>query len=375
MTTAPYGLDEDLLQLRDSLRAMFSRCPGAAQVRLASSSEDFDPALWKILTLELELPGIAIPEQFDGSGSSFAPLSVVLGEMGRVLYSGPYFSTAVLGAQALLASGDQEAKAEFLPRMVRAERVAAVAGLVDGDDGRVKTADDLTGRRSPDGWVLEGRTTYVVDGDSADLLVVLARVGSGSRCFLVDGEASGVMRSRLSSMDLTRSLAEIRFDAVAARPLGGADAGAAVLERLGRVAPLALAAEQVGASQHCLETAVAYAQQRHQFGRPIGSFQAVKHQLANAYVDVDAAACAVIGAVSDLDTGSSDAMKAIHVAKAAASDAFYRAACAQIQTLGGIGYTWEHPAHLYLRRAVTSRALFGSPSQHRRALLTSTEPR
>jgi alkylation response protein AidB-like acyl-CoA dehydrogenase len=375
MTTRSFNLDDDQLQLQQTLRTLFGRhSAGAAQVSLAESGNDYDRALWKLICTDLGLVGIATPEEFGGAGASLSFLGVVLMETGRALYSGPYFSTAVLACQALIASEDDQAQAEVLPRITRGEATASLAGLADlSPDGRL-AAGRVRASATTGGWHLNGAADHVWEGHYADILVVLAHTDDGVDLFLVEGDSGGVERTAMPGIDLTRTFARVSFTDAPARHLGSPNRGTTVLAHLSAVLPACLAAEQVGAAEHCVSLAVEYAKQRHQFGRPIGSFQAVKHQLVNAYMDNESAKCASLYALAALDASDSDASLMAHVAKAAASDAFYKSARAMIQTLGGIGYTWEHPAHLYLRRAVSSREVFGSPSAHRRALADTGRP-
>ncbi|MCM3921144.1 acyl-CoA/acyl-ACP dehydrogenase [Frankia sp. AiPs1] len=373
MTGVSASLDDDQIQLQKTLRAALSRhCSGPAQLALATGEEDFDPALWKLLLTELDLVGLAAPERFGGGGAPLPVLGVALMELGRALYSGPYFSSGVLTTQAIVGSGDEAVGAEILPGLCRGEVLATVAGLRDdGPDGLPGVGGVVATAATADGdgtHRLTGVADHVWEAHGAHRFVVFASTRDGVGCFLTHPDAPGMLVERLPGMDLTRRLSRVRFAAAPARPLGALDGGSRALARLRRIAPVCLAAEQIGGAEHCLEQAVDHAKRRHQFGRPIGSFQAVKHQLASVLMDVEAAKAATVFALGALEHESPDAATMVHVAKAAASDAFFHAAGALIQTLGGIGYTWEHPAHLYLRRAVSGRAQFGFPSAHRRAL-------
>jgi alkylation response protein AidB-like acyl-CoA dehydrogenase len=369
MSTSGQHHDDEHRQLQQTLRLVLAPSTSASsQIAALDQCAPADPELWTRLSIELDLLGLATPAEFGGTGAPLSFLGIVLSELGRALYSGPYFSTVVLAGQALLASGDHLAEQDLLPRIVQGKLTAGLAGLALGTDG-LMAAEGVRATRGPDGWQLDGRAEDVWNGCEADLLIVLAAADHGTMCFAVDRDAQGQVRTANGGMDLTRRSAQIDFAGAPARPLGAFDAGQRVLDHLRVLVPTCLAAELVGIAEHCVDVAVRYALQREQFGRQIGSFQAVKHQLVNAYMDNEAAKCATSYALRELAISSPEAVGMSHVAKAAASDAAYKSAGTMIQTLGGIGYTWEHPAHLYLRRAVAGRAAFGSPSAHRRALL------
>jgi alkylation response protein AidB-like acyl-CoA dehydrogenase len=348
--------------LRQSVRDFATDTSPETEVRrLMASPHGFDREVWSVMAGQLGLQGIAIPERYGGAGFGWAELAVVFEEFGRALLCAPYFATVALAVPALLASDDEDAKQRHLPAIASGELVATVAL-------RANAADDVTARgTSGDGYELHGRRSHVIDGCIAGLLLVPALGPEGPRIFAVEGGAPGLARQTLPTLDETRKQAEVVFDGCPARPLEPAGDGAAMLARVERLAVVALACEQVGGAQHCLDDAVGYARDRMQFGRPIGSFQAVRHRCADMLLDVESArsvaACAVELAPDGQGFGA-----AAHMAKAYCSEAFVRVAAANIQVHGGIGITWDHSAHLYLKRAKSSQLLFGSPQQHRAAL-------
>ena len=289
-------------------------------------------------------------------------------EMGRALLCAPFLSSAVLATTTLLRSDDEEARERLLPGLVSGELVATLALTEDSarwDAPGVR----LTARESAGSWLLRGHKTFVLDGASADVVLTVARTDEdGIGVFRVDGDAPGLTREPLPTMDPTRRQARLAYDDVPAIRLrthgGGWDLVSEVLER----AAVALAAEQVGVASRALETAVEYAKVRHQFGRPIGSFQAVKHLLADVLLEVESARAAAHYALLAAENDDPGLPAVASLAKAFCSDACLQATEQNIQVHGGIGFTWEHPAHLYLKRAKTSQLLFGDPAYHRELL-------
>jgi alkylation response protein AidB-like acyl-CoA dehydrogenase len=359
-----FELSEDQRELQATVRSFMERTSSLASVLTAIDAGDrYDKTVWGRICGELDLIGIAVPEEYGGTGAGVIELCVVLGEMGRAMYAGPFFSSAVLAATALLASDDERAKREHLPPLMTGDLLATFVGPESG----ASTADRLavSAHHNGSGWRLSGRASHVVDGDVADLLIVAARTEDGIDCFLIESEAQGLDRVPQATMDATRSLATLTFQDALAERIGSAGNGSAVLERVLGSASVCLAWEQVGGAERCLDLAVEYAKQREQFGRPIGSFQAIKHRCARVLVSTEAAKSAAMYAAWSADRGDRDSATAASVAKACCSEAFMEAAKSVIQVHGGIGFTWEHPAHLFLRRAASSRELFGSPGLHR----------
>jgi alkylation response protein AidB-like acyl-CoA dehydrogenase len=359
-------------ELRGSLRSFFaSKSPVSEVRRLAETADGYDPLVWKQMAQQLGLQGLAIPEEYGGSGFTGVELSIVFEEMGRALVCAPYFSSVALASALLLALDDSDARQRWLPDIAGGSLIATVA--VTEEDGawgldHVRT----TATKSGGTWTLDGSKMFVVDGHIAGLLLVVARTSEGLGAFAVEGSHAGLTRTPLSALDITRKLARVEFSGVRARRLApGGDATKAISGALD-VALAALAAEEAGGAARCLEMAVDYAKTRVQFGRPIGSFQAIKHKCADMLLRVESAKSAAYYAAWSAAGGTGELPVAAALAKAYCSDAFFRVAAENIQIHGGIGYTWEHDAHLYFRRAKSGQLLFGDPRQHRSRLADLT---
>ena len=361
-----YSAEHD--ELRQVVRAFLSeRSPSREVRRLMEAGESRDDEVWALLTGQLALAGIALPAACGGAGYGPVELGIVLEEMGRALLVAPYFSTVVLAGQALAASGDEAAMARWLPGIADGSLTAALAIAEDSGSWNLSEVT-ATARAAGDDWTVSGTKLFVVDGHTADLLLVVAQAPDGPGLFCVERGAAGVERARLDTLDLTRPLASVTLrDARAVRVATGRDAGA-WLSDVTDLVLAALAAEQLGGAARCLELSVEYAKVREQFGRPIGSFQAVKHKCANLLLEVECGRSAVYHAGAAIADRQPDAPLAAALAYVHCSQAFTRAAKECIQIHGGIGYTWEHDAHLYLRRAKSSQLLFGPPARHRRRL-------
>jgi alkylation response protein AidB-like acyl-CoA dehydrogenase len=363
-----FSFSEEQQQLRRAVRDFLQEMsPEAAVRRLMDGAEGYDPTVWKQMAGELGLMGLAIPEEYGGSGFTFVELGIVLEEMGRALLCAPYFSTVVLAANLLLHSGDERAKRDLLPGIATGETIATLA-LVENSARWDEAGVALRAVANSDGWVLEGEKLFVLDGCRADLVLVAARTESGVSLFAVDADAPGLTRSPMTTLDLTRKQARMRFAAVPARLLGVEGAGWPVISRVLDLAAAALACEEVGGAQRCLEMAVGYAKVREQFGRPIGSFQAIKHHCADMLVEVKQAKAAAYYAAAAAADLAEDLPVVASLAKAFCSDAYFHTTETCIQVHGGIGFTWEHPAHLYYKRAKSSELLLGSSTYHRELL-------
>jgi alkylation response protein AidB-like acyl-CoA dehydrogenase len=363
-----FAFSEEQEELRKSVRRFLEDKSSEAEVRrLMDTTEGFDPAVWSQMAQQLGLQGLAIPEEFGGSGFSYVELIVVLEEMGRALLCAPYFSTVALAANALLASGDDDAKKEYLPAIASGETIATLA--FTEDSGRWDQAGiTMEATKSDDGHALTGHKMFVIDGHTANLILVAARQGGSVSLFAVAGDADGLTRTPLSTMDQTRKQARLEFDGVAARQIGGDGEGWAILAKTLDLAAVALAAEQVGGAQKVLEMAVDYAKVRVQFGRPIGSFQAIKHKCADMLLEVESAKSAAYYAGWAAAEDNDELPVVASLAKAYCSDAYFHATAENIQIHGGIGFTWEHPAHLYFKRAKSSELMLGDPTYHRELL-------
>jgi alkylation response protein AidB-like acyl-CoA dehydrogenase len=359
------AVSEEREELRRTVRAFLDdKSPESEVRRLMATDEGYDPAVWRQMAEQLGLQGLAIPEELGGHGYSFLELAVVLEEMGRALLCAPFFSTVALAATALLASGDDAAQKEHLPAIAAGQTIAAVALTEEGSDW-TEAGVQLRAVKSGAGYRIDGEKLYVIDGHVADLILVAARTDAGVTLLAVPGDAAGLTRTPMVTMDATRKMARLSFDGTPATLVGADGRGWAGLRRTLDLAAAALASEQVGGAGRCLEMAGDYAKERVQFGRPIGSFQAVKHKLANLLMEVEQARSAAYYAAREAAEDGEDLALAAALAKSYCSDAYMHVAADNIQIHGGIGFTWEHPAHLYFKRAKTSQLLLGHPSYHR----------
>lgn len=361
------GWTEEHDELREVVRRFLADKSSSEAVRAqADAGAAGDLAVWRQMAEQLGLQGLAIPEEYGGAGMGPVELGVVLEEMGRALYVGPYFSTVALAAQTLTSCDDPAAREAWLPGIADGSVTATVAVADDAftfaTDSVVTTATETPGESAPD-WTLTGTKAFVVDGATADLVLVAARVGAEIGLFAVEGDARGLTREPLPTVDVTRAVVRLELDQVAATRIAG-DARA-VLARAGDLAAAALAAEQVGGAAAALEMAVEYAKIRVQFDRPIGSFQAIKHRCADLLLAVESGRSAAFFAAALLAEEDAEGPVAASVAQAWCSDAYSQASRENIQIHGGIGYTWECDAHLYLRRATASDVLLGAPAAHR----------
>ncbi|NVI92808.1 acyl-CoA dehydrogenase family protein [Actinomadura sp. BRA 177] len=346
---------EEQRELRDALRRFFAdRSPAAEVRRLMETAEGYDPKVWAQMAEQLGLQGLAIAEEHGGAGFGVRELAVVFEEMGRAVVCAPFLAT--ITAAAALQAG--EGGHDLLPGIADGSVIATLAVAEDGGSWEL---DDVEARF--EGGVLRGSKSFVLDGHIADLILVAARDEGGVGLFAVE-DVSRLTRTSVPTLDQTRKLARIEFDGVPARKVGGEDA----IRRALDVAAVALAAEQLGGAQKTLDMTVEYAKVRHQFGRPIGSFQAIKHRCADMFVLVESARSAVLNASGVADESPEELPGAAALAKAYCSDAYFHTAGEAIQIHGGIGFTWEHDAHLYFKRAQGSRQLFGTPDRHRERL-------
>ncbi len=346
-------------QLRTAVRKFCAENIDEAAVRRLMESEvRFDPAVWRRLGSELGVLGMSVPESDGGVGGSLVDQAVAVEEFGAALACGPLFGTVYLAIPALVACPSGAGRDELLAALVEGERTAAFA-VVDA----AGAFDPSTLTVTASGGRLTGAVAQVVDGDTADEFLVAAKQSDGIGLYAV--AASDVQRTSLVTMDLTRPQATVALDGAPARLLAGPDEADRVITHALQVGSALLAVEQVGAAQHLLDLSVEYAKSRLQFGRQIGSFQAIKHKLADMLVDLEHARSTAYHAVWALGDGSDDPALAVSIAQATCSAAFSRIAADTIQVHGGIGFTWEHQAHLYFKRAATDAALLGSAEQHR----------
>jgi alkylation response protein AidB-like acyl-CoA dehydrogenase len=354
-------------ELRSSVRRFLASKSASSDVRhLMETDDGYDPQVWKQMADQLGLQELAIPEQYGGSGFTVVELGIVFEEMGRALLCAPFFATIGQAAQLLLSLDDDTANSRWLPAIARGEVIATLATVDDsGSNDRADT--DARATKIGDHWTVDARKTLVVDGMLADLLLVTARDDEGLGVYLIEPHTAGVNRVALSTLDLTRRLARVELVGAPAIRVGAGDATAAV-NHARDLALVALACEQTGAAERCLEMAVEYAKIRVQFGRPIGSFQAIKHKCADMLLEVESAKSAAYYAARAAAEMPEELPASAALAKAHCSEVFFNVAAENIQVHGGIGFTWEHDAHLYFRRAKSSQMMFGNPEHHRARL-------
>jgi len=363
-----FAFSDEQDQLREFVRSFMEDKSSEATVRELMDTEDgFDPAVWSQMAEQLGLQSLIIPEEYGGQGFGYVELIIVLEEMGRRLLCAPFFSTVVLGANTLIHSGDDAAKAALLPGIASGETLATLA-LAEESGKWNESGVAMTATADGDSWKLSGTKMYVLDGHTANLIIVAARTDAGVSLFHLNDNAEGMTRTALATMDQTRKQARITFDNTPATLLGTDGEGWAVLERVLDLAAVGLAAEQVGGAQVCLDMSVEYAKVRVQFGRPIGSFQAIKHKCADMLLEVESAKSAAYYAGWCAAELNDELPSVASLAKSYCSEAYFHAASENIQIHGGIGFTWEHPAHLYFKRAKSSELLFGDPTYHRELL-------
>ncbi|HSM02754.1 MAG TPA: acyl-CoA dehydrogenase family protein [Acidimicrobiia bacterium] len=371
-----FAFSEEQEMLRETARRFLeSKSPSEVVRRLMETEEGYDESLWAEIAVQ-GWQAMAIPEEYGGAGFTFMEQAILMEEMGRTLFPSPYLSTVVVGADLILTAGNEDQKQELLPGIASGERTVALAHLEENGSW---DADGITMIAKKDGSeiVLDGVKSFVVDGHTADTLIVVVRTDDSSSgedgisLVVVPGDAAGVTRRRLETMDQTRKQAEITFEsvrvpgsAILGSPGGGWSALADTLDRT----VVALAFEQVGGAAKCMEMSVQYAKDRVQFGRPIGSFQAIKHKCADMLVEVESAKSAAYYAGWAVAAGDDEVKIVAPLAKSYCSEAFFHCAAETIQIHGGIGFTWEHDAHLYFKRAKTDELLFGSPAHHRAIL-------
>jgi alkylation response protein AidB-like acyl-CoA dehydrogenase len=363
-----FEFNDDQDALRDTVRAFAGDVFSETEVRrLVAAPSTFERPVWQRMARELGLQGLIVPEEHGGAGARLVELAIVLEEFGRRLVPAPFLSTA-LATAALLECAPGPAAA-YLAGIAEGRIVATVA-LAEDDGGWDAAAVRCPAEQVGADWQLRGVKSYVADGMAADLFIVAARTASGVGLFAVEADGPGVSRNELEVFDRTRRLARLQFDGANARALNPDGDGDSALERFLDVARVAVAAEQAGGADFALEMAVDYAKERVQFGRAIGSFQAIKHLCADAYVDVQSARSAAYYAAWAISDGSAEGPTVAPLAKAFCSDTFFETAATNMQVHGGISFTYEYPAHLYYRRAKSGAQLWGSPRAQRDLLAT-----
>jgi alkylation response protein AidB-like acyl-CoA dehydrogenase len=349
-------------ELQSSVARFLRERSGPDQARrLMDTCDGYDPLVWAQLTGQLGLAGLATPVEYGGAGAGFQELVTVLEQTGRVLLSAPYLASAVFAGQALLLAAEP-ARAEYIRRVASGRLVATLASAF-AEEG---AAAGTTARREAETWLLDADLDLVLNAGQAEVILFVAGGCDGPALFAVEPAADGVEIIPRAALDQTRRFARVRLQSVPARWLGPMTPAAS--QRLGQVVALALAAEAIGGAAACLDASVGYARLRRQFGRPIGSFQAIQHKCADTLTQLENARSAVHYAAWALDAADPDAVTAVGVAVIAATEAFFHAATENIQIHGGVGFTWEHDAHLYLKRATSDRLLL-DPSARRARLL------
>lgn len=355
---------DDLVAFIDAVRRLLADRSTEADVRRAiERPEGHDPALWRELA-SMGVAGLLVDARHGGVGAGPVELERVMEEMGAVLACTPMLSSGVLAAGLLQALDDADAQQRWLPGIADGSCIATVA--LTGPKGGW-TIDDVAVDAKPvdGGWRLDGAAGFVTHGQVANLMLVVARAPDGIGVFELPADAQGATITPLPVFDRTQPLANVTLNGATAQRLACARPGWDAIEAALDLARVALAGEQAGASRRVLENTVAYAQDRFQFGRAIGSFQAIKHMAADLLLESESCTSAARHAARCLADGSADAPKSIALAAFACADAFVTVAATSIQMHGGIAFTWAHPAHLYLRRARADAQLFGAPSAYR----------
>lgn len=370
--TAPSGPDPDLLYsededaLRAAVRSLLADRGDPATVLAALESDGaYDAEVWRALATEIGTAGLLVPEKLGGAGASTREAAVVLEELGRCVSPVPYLTSAVIAVTALLGCETE-----------RPEVAAPLAGLAEGRTVGVLAVPLPTAPeglpepavRADASGALTGRVTSVADAAAADLLLVPAQGPDGPALYAVEATAEGVRTDAVTPLDLTRPLGNLTFDGARGALLAGGDRARAAVERALLTGAGLLASEQLGVAEWCLAETVRHTAERTQFGRPVGSFQALKHRMAALWLEVASARAAARNAADALATESADAAVAVAVAQAYCAPVAVRAAEECVQLHGGIGMTWEHPAHLFLKRAKSDELALGSPGRHREAL-------
>jgi alkylation response protein AidB-like acyl-CoA dehydrogenase len=364
----PFSVSEEQRALRGAVAEVMARHSSEAQVRtLMASDTGLDPKVWHELAT-MGLTGLLIDEEYGGAGAGPVEMGIAMEEMGRALLVSPFLSTAVLVPSLLTAAGDAAECAAVLPRIAAGELIASVA-FAEDDSARLPATIATSAGAIGDAWHITGYKHFVLDGQSAELFYMLAATDAGPAVFAVDAGATGLDVTPLTTVDLTRKQCRLQFVDTPARLVGRLGTGVEVFTAALDRAALALVSEQAGGARRVVDMATEYAKTRYQFGRAIGSFQAVKHMCADMLLEAESAVSAARFVAGSFAQQAPSRAADLALAQAYCSDAFVFVAATNIQVHGGIGFTWEHPAHLYLRRARSDAQLLGSPSWHRERYL------
>ena len=358
---------------KEARRFLDKECPTDYAREMYEDERGFTDDIWTKMT-DMDWMRVRIPEIYGGMDMDQMDLTMVLEEMGRVVLPGPFFSTVLLAAEAIMEAGSDSQKEQYLTRIAAGELRGTLA-LHEPDGGADLGYIQMEAHADGDGFVLDGTKLSVPDAHVADILVCAARTQAGNdpaqgiTLFLVDLSAHGVSASLLPTMDGTRKLCAVDFKGVRVGPegvLGEPHKGWGPLRRVLQRAQVGLCAESVGGAQRAMEIATEYAKIRIQFDQPIGAFQAIKHRCAQMYVEVESSRSIVYWAAWAQDHGDpKEAALAASVAKAYCSEAFTRVSSGTIQVLGGTGFAWENDAHLYIKRAKANEQALGDPTYHR----------
>ncbi|MCY3930067.1 MAG: acyl-CoA/acyl-ACP dehydrogenase [Acidobacteria bacterium] len=352
--------------LRDVVsRALRDKSPATAVRELMATDRGYDPAVWQELCGDAGLAGVHVPEVHGGAGGGAVELGIVAEEMGRTLFCGPWFASAVMAGTALLEAANESDREELLPGVADGSTIATL--VLDDLDDPAGVGGSITATAN---GTLTGVASMAVDAHVADLLLVVASGTGVLGLHAVEGGASGLAIEPLQVVDPTRKLSRVAFTGVPGRHIG--EVTGDTLNRIWDRICSALAHEMMGGAQHLFETTVSYTKERFQFGRPIGSFQALKHRCADLLLEIEIARALTHHSARCLDSGEGEPCAA-SMAKAAAADAYMSAARAGIQLRGGIGFTWENDTHLWFKRSKGSEVLFGTPAIHRERMMTMLE--
>ena len=343
-----FAFTDEQAMIAETVQTFFRENATSERTRKAMASDGIDRDLWTAFCQELGLSGVAIPEDLGGAGLGLVEMAILFEAAGAQVSAAPMLGSLALAAQAIANGGSEAQRAEWLPALVSAESIAAYL-----HDSELQARGDT----------LTGASAFVAHGASADLFYVTGKSGG----WLVRADAPGVAVTAQTTMDQTRPFARVELSGAHGEPLADAPAASQAARNAGFVA---LAAEALGGAQEALERTVAYSQERVQFGRQIGSFQAYKHRVADMMIEIEQARSAVYWAACAVDEGSDEAEMAVHAAKSFAAETFFMCAGNMIQLHGGIGFTWEHDAHLFFKRARAIQTMLGDGSWHREKIAT-----
>lgn len=369
-----FGFSEEQDMLRTAAHDFLAEnCPTTFVRQMMDDEKGYSPDLWNQMA-QLGWLGLAFPEEYGGQGFGFIDLTVILEEMGAALLPSPFLSSVILAGQTILVGGSEEQKKTYLPKIADGSLIATLALTEPSGRFDAEGIAEVKAAPAEDGFEISGTKLFIIDAHVSDVMVVAARTKDagdksyGITLFLVDSKAPGVTINLLKTMDQTRKQSEVVLDGVKVgreRIIGQVDMGWPILRKVLHIACAALCAEMVGGAQRVLDISVDYAKERVQFGRPIGSFQAIKHKCSEMMLQVESAKSAAYYAAWAIDEDVPEAPLAVSMAKAYCSDAYRYTAGEGIQVHGGIGFTWEHDMHLYFKRAKFSEFTFGDATYHR----------